>query len=115
MDLLKQLREVSVSVLPIALVALILSLGLGVMNSTEMMNFIISVVLVIAGLTLFLTGVDVGLLPVGSRIGSALTKSRSLAIMAASAFVLGIIITVPEPVWESSLRFLLHALCLNGR
>lgn len=97
MDLLKQLREVSVSVLPIALVALILSLGMGVMNSTEMMNFIISVVLVIAGLTLFLTGVDVGLLPVGSRIGSALTKSRSLAIMAASAFVLGIIITVPEP------------------
>ena len=97
MDLVRQLKEVVVSVLPIGLLALILSLLLGVMNGAEMTAFLISCLLVILGLTLFLTGVNVGLIPIGNRIGAALTRSRSLVIMLSAAILLGFIITVPEP------------------
>ena len=97
MNILKQLKEVTLSVLPIGLFALILSLVFGVMDTGEMLAFLLSCILVIIGLTFFLTGVDVGLLPIGNRIGSALTKSRSLIIMLAAAVVLGVIITIPEP------------------
>ena len=97
MNLLKQLKEVTLSVLPAGVLALVLSFALGGMDTNEMISFSFSCVLVIAGLKLFLSGVDTGLLPIGNRIGSAMTKSRSLAIMLACAMVLGVIITVPEP------------------
>ena len=97
MDILKQLKEVTISVLPIAVFASVLSLLLGVMDGGEFRMFIVSCVFVIAGLTIFLTGADVGLLPMGTRIGTTLTKSRSLPILLAVAAILGFIITVPEP------------------
>ncbi len=97
MDILKQLKEVTISVLPIAVFASVLSLTAGVMDSGEFVRFIVSCILVIAGLTIFLTGTDVGLLPMGTRIGTALTKSRSLPILLGAAVILGFIITVPEP------------------
>ena len=97
MNLVRQLKEVIISVLPIVVLASLSSLLLGVMDATELCRFLFSSVLVIIGLTLFLSGVDVGLLPIGNRIGSALTRTRSLAIMLSVAVVLGIIITIPEP------------------
>lgn len=97
MDLLKQFREVSLSVMPIAVLALVLSLLLGVMDFGEAMSFVLSCLLVIAGLTVFLTGVDIGIMPVGSRIGAALTRSRSLSVMLLASLLLGFIFTIPEP------------------
>ena len=97
MNLLLKLREVIISVLPIGLLALVLSVFLGVMDASELAAFLLSCFLVIIGLTLFLTGVDVGLIPMGNRIGAALTKSRSLAVMLLASILLGFIITVPEP------------------
>ncbi len=97
MDILKQLKEVTISVLPIGAFASLLSLLTGVMSGMEFMRFMLSCVLVILGLTIFLTGVEIGITPMGSRIGSALTKSRSLVLMLIAALVLGFIITMPEP------------------
>ncbi len=97
MDFIRQLKEVTLSVLPIGLFATILSFMLGVMDGSQLAAFVVSCVLVIIGLTFFLTGVDVGLLPMGSRIGSALTKSKRLSVMLVCAFILGVIITIPEP------------------
>lgn len=97
MNLVRQLKEVIISVLPIVVLATLASLILGTMDALELGRFLFSSVLVIAGLTLFLSGVDVGLLPIGNRIGASLTRSRSLMIMLAAAFVLGMIITIPEP------------------
>ena len=97
MDILKQLKEVILSVLPIAIFSSVLSIATGVMDGVEFCRFMLSCALVIIGLTLFLTGVEVGITPIGSRIGSSLTKSRSLPLMLAAAIVLGMIITIPEP------------------
>ena len=97
MNLIRQFKEVIISVLPIVVLATIASLLLGTMDIAELGRFLFSSVLVIIGLTLFLSGVDVGLLPIGNRIGAALTKSRSLLMMLMVAVVLGMIITIPEP------------------
>ncbi len=97
MDIIKQFKEVVISVLPIAIFSSFLSIVSGVMDGLEFLQFMLSCILVIIGLTLFLTGVEVGITPIGGRIGSALTKSRSLLLMLTAAAVLGIIITIPEP------------------
>ena len=97
MDILKQLKDVVISVLPIGIVASVLSIATGVMDGTEFCRFMLSCLLVIIGLTLFLTGVEVGITPIGGHIGSSLTKSRSLLIMLGAALLLGVIITIPEP------------------
>ena len=89
MDIIRQLKEVSLSVLPIGFFALVLSAVTGVMSGAEAMRFIISCLLVIIGLTIFLTGVETGITPLGSRIGATLTKSRSLIIMLLAAVLLG--------------------------
>ena len=97
MDLLRQFKEVALSVLPIAIFAVVLSLAAGVMDGAELGRFMLSCLLVIAGLTIFLRGVDIGITPIGNRIGGAMTKSRSLPIMLIAAAILGMIITIPEP------------------
>ena len=93
MDIIKQFKEVVISVLPIAAFSSILSAIAGVMDGLEFLRFMLSCTLVIIGLTLFLTGVEVGITPLGGRIGGALTKSRSLILMLGAAAVLGFIIT----------------------
>lgn len=97
MDILAKLREVTLSVLPIAVIASVLSFVTGVMSLPEFAAFAASCVLVILGLTLFLTGVDNGLLPIGNRIGSSITRSRSLVVIITVAVALGFIITIAEP------------------
>lgn len=97
MDILKQLKEVTLSVLPIALIAGILSIVLKTSNLNELLNFGLSCICVILGLTLFLTGVNNGLMPVGNKIGSTITKSRSLLLIIIVALLLGFIITIAEP------------------
>lgn len=97
MDILKQLKEVTLSVLPICIIASILSLIMGVADGGELAKFLFSGVMVIIGLTLFLTGVNIGLIPIGNKIGSAVTRSRSLLVIILVSFALGFIITVAEP------------------
>ena len=97
MDILKQLKEVTLSVLPIALIAGILSILLKTANINELLNFGLSCICVIFGLTLFLTGVNNGLMPVGNKIGATITKSRSLLLIILVSLCLGFIITIAEP------------------
>ena len=62
-----------------------------------LLRFFISGLLLIAGLTIFLLGVDLGIQPMGERCGAALTKKKSLSLLLISAFVIGFIVTAAEP------------------
>lgn len=97
MGLLKQIREVSLSVLPIAVVSALLSTITGAAGPAELLRFLISCICVIIGLSIFLIGVNNGLLPIGNRIGSSVTRMRSLLLIMVMGFVLGAIITYAEP------------------
>ena len=97
MDALKQLKEVSLSVLPIAVISALLALFLGFIDGEGVLKFVLSSIFVIIGLTLFLLGVNIGLLPVGNKLGSTVTRSRSLVVIILVSLLLGFIITVAEP------------------
>ena len=98
MGFFKQLKEVCISVLPIALIAIVLGLFLSVFETTiPIWQFLLSVLFVIIGLTLFLLGVNLGFVPVGNKLGSYITGKKNIWLLLSLGFLLGVIITIAEP------------------
>lgn len=97
MNLKQKLRETISSVAPIMAIVLILGLTIAPMTGEQMLRFIIGGILVIIGLTLFLSGVDMGISPIGERSGAALTSKKNLPLLLAASFFIGFMITIAEP------------------
>lgn len=92
-----KLKEVSGSVLPILGLVLGLHFWVVPLPSVMLWRFLIGTLLVIFGLTLFLLGVELGITPLGSLTGKALSKSKSLFVLLISGLILGFFISVAEP------------------
>ncbi len=92
-----KLKETVSSVAPIMLIVLVFGLTVAPIGRETMMRFLVGGVLVIFGLTIFLFGVDIGILPIGERAGAALTSKRNLKLMLAASFFIGFMITIAEP------------------
>lgn len=92
-----KLKEVIYSVLPITVLVLILNFTLTPIDTPLMIKFLIGAVFIIIGLTIFLFGVDIGITQIGNIMGSAITKTNKLWIVAAAGLVLGFFISVAEP------------------
>lgn len=98
MGFLKELKEVSISVVPIALIAIVLSFVFGAFGEeVSFIQFLLSVVLIIVGLSLFLLGVNLGFVPVGNHIGQMVTQKHNIWLLMAVGLFLGVIITIAEP------------------
>lgn len=95
--LFEKLREVFVSVLPITLIVLILNFTLTPMPGSMVIRFLIGAVLIIAGLSVFLLGVDLGITPIGNHMGSFVTKSNKLIFVVLAGMALGFFISIAEP------------------
>ncbi|MEC5423983.1 DUF1538 domain-containing protein [Virgibacillus sp. C22-A2] len=89
--------EVVFSILPITIVITILQFTLIWLPLETFLQFLIGVGFVGIGLVLFLLGVNVGLLPVGEMIGSALSKTKKLWLIVFFGFLVGTVVTVAEP------------------
>ncbi len=97
MNFYQKFKETVFSVAPIMIIVLILSTTLAPIGWNSLILFVIGGILVIFGLTLFLFGVDLGILPIGERAGAALTSKRSLPLLLIAAFFIGFMITIAEP------------------
>jgi hypothetical protein len=97
LNLLEKLKETGISVAPVMLIVLALSLAIAPIPGVLLAKFLLGGVLIIVGLGVFLLGTDIGILPVGQDVGSALVHRRSLPLMLAVGFLVGFIITVAEP------------------
>ncbi|MBP5283823.1 MAG: DUF1538 domain-containing protein, partial [Treponema sp.] len=97
MNIFAKFKETAFSVLPVMIVVVILGLTVAPLSLSSMTGFVLGGVLVIFGLTLFLLGVDIGILPIGERSGAALTSKKNLPLLLGAAFVIGFIVTVAEP------------------
>ncbi|TRM10931.1 DUF1538 domain-containing protein [Lentibacillus cibarius] len=98
MDNIKEtVLEVIYSIAPIALVITLLQFTIIWLPMEDFIQFLIGVLFVGVGLILFLLGVNVGLLPVGEMIGSALTKTKKLWVIIMFGFLLGVVVTIAEP------------------
>ncbi len=85
------------SVLPIALIIMILSATVAPLDAGTFMLFIAGVVFLIVGMGMFTLGADLSMLVIGENIGTAMTKSRKVWLIALLSFVIGIIVTIAEP------------------
>ena len=93
----EKLKEVFFSVLPVTVIVLLLKFTLIPLDNVQTVKFLIGAVFVVLGLTLFLTGVDLGITPLGELLGPAMTKRNKLWIVVVSGLVLGFFISFAEP------------------
>lgn len=94
--LLAKLKESLISVLPVTAIVLILLPFMG-FTVQEMVVFAVSALFLVLGIGLFNLGADLAMTPMGSYVGSGLTKSKKLAILLSVCFVMGVLITIAEP------------------
>lgn len=97
MLLFTKFKETIFSVVPISLIVVLLGVTIVPLGWAAILKFLGSSVLVIIGLTLFLVGVDVGITPLGQKIGSALTSKKNLLLLLGAAALIGFLVTMSEP------------------
>lgn len=95
--LYSKLKEVIMSVLPIAAIVLLLNFTIIPLERGQLISFGIGSLLIVVGLTIFLFGVDIGISPIGRYIGAAVVKKNSLIVLVLSGLILGFLISVAEP------------------
>lgn len=97
MNLSGKFKETFFSVAPIMGVVLLLSFTAVPFSRELTVRFIAGGLMVIMGLTLFLLGVDIGILPIGELSGAALTSKKSLPLLLSVSFAIGVMVTIAEP------------------
>ena len=93
----EKIRESAVSVLPILVIVVILCLCIVPMRTDLLLTFLIGALLLTVGMGLFSLGAEQSMTLIGSRIGTALTKTKNLPLILGVSFLLGFAITVAEP------------------
>jgi hypothetical protein len=99
---LKELRskilEALLSALPITAIVYLMALTPWFnLSSAELITFTVGAVLLILGIGLFNLGADLAMTPMGTHVGSGLSRQRKLLLLLAVCFVLGMLITIAEP------------------
>ena len=84
--------------MPITAVVYIMALTpLFDLSSVEMITFTVGAVLLILGIGLFNLGADLAMTPMGTHVGSGLSRQKKLSLLLTVCFVLGMLITIAEP------------------
>lgn len=106
---LSKLKESAFSAAPIALVIIIVflvetfALPAGTfeakyyITNNEFFSFLIAVVLIIIGTTLFSIGTEQSMTDIGRYIGSSLSQKKSMFFIVIMTFFLGVLVTIAEP------------------
>ena len=93
-NLLGKLKESAISIIPVACIVLILYLIFFDFSLTTFIMFIISIMLMILGMSLFTLGVDIAMMKMGGHIGSSASKINKLALTLFCSFLVGFVVTI---------------------
>ncbi len=96
-SLREKINESLSSILPIALIVMVLSMTFTPLDAGTFILFLGGVLLLIVGMGCFTLGADMSMLVIGEKIGSAMTHSRKIWLIALLSFVIGVIVTIAEP------------------
>jgi hypothetical protein len=96
-NLLTKLKDTMISVVPLMVIVLILHFFVFPLPKTILMDFLIGGILLILGLSVFLLGAEIGMVPIGQKVGSSLTRKRNLPLILVIGFVVGFALSVAEP------------------
>ncbi len=97
-ELFAKIQEALLSALPITAIVYVLALTPWFnFTSVELITFTIGALLLVIGLGLFSLGADMAMTPMGSHVGSGLSRQKKLTLLLVVCFVLGMLITIAEP------------------
>ena len=91
------IKESLSSVLPIAIIVVVLSVSLVSLAAGVLVLFLFGTILLILGMSFFTVGSGMSMEPLGDGIGKSLNKSKKFIVPLVICFVLGVLITVSEP------------------
>lgn len=97
MVLLKKIKEVSFSILPIVAIVLLLHFTICKFETQLLIKFIVAVILICVGEVFFLTGVDSTIMPMGEMVGESVNKVSNFFLFIFFAFLFGMFATIAEP------------------
>lgn len=90
-------KEVCMSLIPVLVVFFVSQFLGNKINSKKNIQIIVGLVLSVLGLTLFLTGVNLGFLEMGYKIGNVITSSSYPKMLIPVGMIIGYIIIQAEP------------------
>ena len=94
----EKIKEALISALPITLIVYITSLTPWFnFSKTELITFTLGAIMLILGIGLFNLGADLAMTPMGTSVGSGLSRQRKLGLLLSVCFILGMLITIAEP------------------
>ncbi len=97
-ELLSKIKEALISVLPITAIVYLMALTPFVnLSKDEMSSFSVGAVLLIMGIGFFNLGADLAMTPMGTHVGSGLSRQKKLGLLLGVCFALGLLITIAEP------------------
>jgi hypothetical protein len=95
--LTQKLKEVLTSVLPIVILTLVLGFTIAPLPAVSVLRFAAGALFVIAGLTIFLVGVEIGVYHTGQHVGAALSRTNKTIILVTVGAAVGFFISAAEP------------------
>ena len=93
----EKLMEALKAVLPIVGIVLALCFSAAPISPSILLCFLLGAAMIMAGMMFFTLGAEASMTPMGERVGSAVTRSRSLPVIVLMGFLLGFLITISEP------------------
>lgn len=97
-ELRAKIREALLSALPVTMVVYLLSLTpILDLTAVELITFTVGAVLLVLGIGLFSLGADIAMTPMGTQVGSGLSRQKKLGLLCGVCFLLGMLITIAEP------------------
>ena len=85
------------SVLPVTCIVLLLLVTIVPVPAAMLVSFLIGAFMLVVGMGLFTLGAETSMTPMGSYVGSEMTKSKKLPLIVAVSFIVGVMITISEP------------------
>lgn len=95
--IVEKIKESFSSVLPVALIVLILCLTITPVDSGVFLAFLVGTIMLVVGMGLFTLGADTAMTPIGEYVGASVVKTKKLWIIIPVYFIVGVMITVAEP------------------
>ena len=92
-----KISETAASVMPIAVIVALACLFIAPVETDVLLCFLIGAVMLIVGMGLFSLGAEQSMTPIGSKTGTALTKTKNMPLILIVSFLLGFAITISEP------------------
>ncbi|QTJ43256.1 DUF1538 domain-containing protein [Dolosigranulum pigrum] len=95
--LTQKFREVLQAVIPTYILVLLIHFFIVDLPKEALLAFSVGTLFIMAGMTIFLTGVDLAITPIGEQMGKGIARSNKVSIVVIFGFVLGFLIAASEP------------------